>query len=742
MMRLCAFFRTLICLLSVALVIVSCSSEKYLSEGEYLLDRTVVHPSSLDGYIRQHPNQRWFSAVKVPLGIWLMAGKKEGRFRNMIRRMGEAPVIYDSLQSGRSAQQMQDAVRAQGYLHAKSSYSERTKRHKMRVRFDVDYGPRYSIRDLSTEVRDSDLLCLIEPLMSETLLYEGMPFDANILDEERRRIASKLNSVGYYHFNKDHISFLADTTLGNHQVAVTMVILPFSQHGDTITCHKIYLWGETTFKFDTTARHPLHLREKVLRGTVAMKPGTLYSERDVQNTYGRLIRLGALAASNIQLEERDSNKIYPHITLTPARLNTVKFGLDGTNSSGDLGVAAEVTYQNRNIFHGSELLTIKARGAFEAIRQLKGYDRQNFIEYSFEASLTFPNFMFPGLNKWFHSHIQATSEVSLKFDSQDRPEFHRRVVTGALRYRWGRYNGKHQYRWDLLGLNYVYMPWISDTFRRTYLDNPTSRNAILRYNYENLFIMNWAFTFNYSSVHAIGAMGIYGKDGFTTRVSLETAGNLLHGLCSAFSSSRNSDGQRTLLGIAYAQYAKVDLDFTRSVRLSEGHSFAFHAGLGLAYPYGNANILPYEKRYFSGGANSVRGWSVRELGPGRFRGTDGRIDFINQTGDIKLDLNVEYRAHLFWKMDGALFLDAGNIWTFRDYDDQPGGQFSFSRFWREIAVSYGMGIRFNFNYFLLRLDAGMKAINPAFEDTRRHYPLVYPKFSRDFTFHFAVGLPF
>ena len=671
-----------------------------------------------------------------------MAGKKNGRFRNMLRRMGEAPVIYDTLQAERSVQQMQDAVRAKGFLYAVARRNERVKKHKVKVRYDVDYGPLYHVRDLSTEVRDDTLILFIEPLMEKSLLYEGMPFDANVLDAERRRIASVMNAHGFYHFNKDYIAFQADTALGNHQVALTMIIYPYEQHGDTITSHHIYRWGDATISFDTTARHPLRLREKVLRGTVAMQRDSLYSEQAVQETYGRLLRLGALAASNIHIEERDSNRLYPHIVVTPARINTIKFGLDGTNSSGDLGAAAEVTYQNRNIFHGSELLTLKARGAFEAIKQLKGYDRQNFIEYSFEASLAFPNFMFPGMNRGFGRRSQTTTEVSLKFDSQDRPEFHRRVVTGALRYRWGRYGGKHQYRWDLLGLNYVYMPWISDTFRAVYLDNPSSRNAILRYNYENLFIMNWAFTFSYSSVRAMGASSIYGKDAWTARISLETAGNLLHAMCSAFSSGRNMDGQRTLLGIAYAQYAKVDVDISRSIRLSDGHSLAFHAGLGLALPYGNANILPYEKRYFSGGANSVRGWSVRELGPGRFSGTDGRIDFINQTGDIKLDLNVEYRAHLFWKVDGAVFVDAGNIWTFRDYPDQPGGQFSWSRCWEEIAVAYGMGVRFNFNYFLLRLDGGMKAINPAYTDAVGHYPLIHPKFSRDFTFHFAVGLPF
>ncbi len=515
---------------------------------------------------------------------------------------------------------------------------------------------------------------------------------------------------------------------------------PYEQHGDTVVSHRTYRWGETTFTFDTTAQHPLHMRPNVLRNTVSMPKDSLYREREVQETYGHLLRLGALAASNIQIEERDSDRLYPNITLTPARLNTVKFNLDGTNSAGDFGAAAEVTYQNRNIFHGSELFAVKARGAFEAIRQLKGYDRQNFIEYSFETSLTFPEFKFPWAGRNFRRRLQATTEVSLKFDSQDRPEFHRRVVTGAMRYRWGRYGGKHTYRWDLLGLNYVFMPWISQTFRETYLDNPTSRNAILRYNYENLFIMNWSFTFAFSNIKAMGATNIYGKDAWTARISLETAGNLLHGLCTAFSSPVNSDGQHTLLGVAYAQYAKVDLDFSKSIRFSDDHSLALHAGLGMALPYGNASILPYEKRYFSGGANSVRGWSVRELGPGRFRGSDGRIDFINQTGDIKLDLNVEYRAHLFWKLDGALFIDAGNIWTFRDYSEQPGGQFSWDSFLEEIAVAYGMGLRLNFNYFLLRFDGGMKAVNPAFGEER--YPLVHPKFSRDFTFHFAVGLPF
>ena len=178
------------------------------------------------------------------------------------------------------------------------------------------------------------------------------------------------------------------------------------------------------------------------------------------------------------------------------------------------------------------------------------------------------------------------------------------------------------------------------------------------------------------------------------------------------------------------------------MQFDKRNALALHAGIGVAYPYGNSTVLPFEKRYFSGGANSVRGWGVRELGPGKFKGTDGRIDFINQTGDLKLDLNAEYRTSLFWKFEGAAFIDAGNIWTLRNYEDQPGGQFKFSEFYKQIAAAYGLGLRLNFDYFILRFDMGMKAINPAYETQEEHWAIVHPKLSRDFAFHFAVGLPF
>jgi outer membrane protein assembly factor BamA len=411
--------------------------------------------------------------------------------------------------------------------------------------------------------------------------------------------------------------------------------------------------------------------------------------------------------------------------------STLSFEPEGTNTAGDLGAAASLTYQNRNLFHGSEVLSVQLRGAYEAIRGLEGYGNQDFVEWSVESRLAFPRFIMPGISTKLRRKMNASSELSLRYDLQDRPEFHRRVLSAAWRYKWGLPQSHGRYQLDLLDLNYVFMPWISQTFRTQYLDDETSRNAILRYNYENLFITKIGFGYTYNN----GVTAL--------KTNVETSGNTLGLASSIFGAQQDASGHNMVMGIAYAQYAKADVDLTHALRFDPNNQLVLHLGFGIAYPYGNSTVLPFEKRYFSGGANSVRGWSVRSLGPGRYKEKDGNINFINQTGDMKLDLNVEYRTHLFWKLGGALFVDAGNVWTLRQYEEQPGGRFLLSSLLSDLAVSYGLGLRFNFDYFILRFDLGMKAVNPAFrEDAEQHYPLLHPRFSRDYAFHFAVGLPF
>ncbi|MBO5707350.1 MAG: BamA/TamA family outer membrane protein [Bacteroidaceae bacterium] len=740
-------------LLGFLLLLCSCSSKKYLAEDEYLLDKVSISvdsadisPSMLSGYLRQQPNSRWMSMVKLPLGIYLISSPKSNSAVNrFLRRMGEAPVVYDSTLSERSKLRIHDALFNMGYLHAEVSTQEKYKGHKVQVCYNVSAGRCYYIDSIEVNVSDTVISREIASIADATLLKKGMPFDANILNQERSRITAHMNDNGYYAFNRDFISYEADTMAGTNDVRLRMLV---SEYMDPTVnqsqSHRKYTVGNVSFKYDRSNGSPIWIRKSILNNSVSLIPGDIYRESNLTDTYSRLNRLPAVASTNVRMEPnvQDSSSLEVNVIITPARLNSIQLGLDGTNTAGDFGAALNFTYQNRNVFHGSEVFSLKLRTAFEAIRGLEGYADQNYFEYGIDAGMQFPDFIFPFLSRDFRRKSKASTEFNLTYASQDRPEFHRRVLTGAWKYRWGGANGKEQHRFDLLDVNYVFMPWISDTFYDTYIRNPESRNAIIAYNYKNLFIVKLGYQYLYSSVGLATPMGIYGKDAYTLRLGVETAGNLLHGICNLAETKVNEDGQRTLFNIAYAQYAKFDFDICKSIRFSNRASMAMHFALGIACPYGNSDILPYEKRYFSGGANSVRGWSVRSLGPGSFMGSDGNIDFINQTGDIKLDMSVELRMHLFWKVDGALFVDAGNIWTLRDYKDQPGGQFRWETCWEQIAVAYGLGLRLNLNYFLLRFDAGMKAINPAYKDSERHYPLINPNFKRDFAFHFAVGLPF
>ncbi|MBQ8051439.1 MAG: BamA/TamA family outer membrane protein [Bacteroidaceae bacterium] len=740
----------------MAFVLAGCSVSRFIPDGEYLLNDVKIHSTDktvstapLQGYVQQHPNSRWFSAVKVPMAPYLMSGRDTTkRINRFLQRVGQAPVIYDQQKAMRTRENIEAAVRNMGYLQADASLLERKRGFKLNALYDIHPGPRYTVASIDQEVEDPQVRALIDSAASASRLSLGMPFDLNVLNEERNRINHLLRTHGYYQFNKEFVRFEADTTLGHHEVALSLVVDNYrSNQQAERTPHRQFRVSGVQFSSDTISNN--YVRAGVLRVKNAIQPGELFNEQHVQDTYNNLSALGAVMNSSVTMvpDTTDSTQLRALVGVTTNKRHALNAELEGTNTSGDLGAAVVLSYQNRNLFRGSELFNVKLRGAYEAVKGLEGYEddfnhkNQNYIEYSIETSLAFPDFKFPWLSRSFRRQSHATSEISLMYDSQNRPEFHRRVVTAAWRYRWSQKNRQRQHRIDLLDLNYVFMPWISKTFRRDYLDDASSRNAILRYNYEDLFIMKWGYTFSYTSQPLSGAIGSYGTNAYSIRFGAETAGNILYGITSLLGTSKNSLGQYKLFNIAYAQYVKGDFDFAKSFRFSPENSLVVHFGLGVAYPYGNSNILPYEKRYFSGGANSVRGWSVRGLGPGTFRGRDGRIDFINQTGDVKLDMNLEYRAHLFWKIDGAAYIDAGNIWTIRAYDDQPGGQFRFDKFWRQIAVSYGLGLRLNFNYFILRLDSGMKAINPAFTGDD-YYPIIHPDFKRDFALHFAVGLPF
>ena len=761
-------------LLYLALSLASCSATKFVPDGSYLLDEVKIHtdnkeikPSDMRLYVRQNPNSKWFSTIKTQLYVYNWSGRDSTKwFNRFLRKIGDAPVIYNESDAIRSQEEIAKAVQNLGYMGASVKRTTKTKKKKLKLFYEITSGKPYIVRTLKYDISDKKIAEYLRNDSTQSMLREGMLFDVNVLDAERQRITDYLLCNGYYKFNKDYITYTADTARNTHQVDLTLHLLPYKTYvGDTPKEHFQYKINKINFITDYDVlqssalssieindslhyngfpiyyKDKLYLRPKVLVDNLRFASGDLYDERNVQKTYTYFGRLSALKYTNIRFFETqngDSTQLNCYVMLTKSKHKSISFELEGTNSAGDLGAAASVSFQHRNLFRGSETFMVKFRGAYEAISGLQpGYKNHNYTEYGVETSINFPNFLFPFLTSDFKRRIKATTEFGLQYNYQLRPEFSRTIASASWSYKWMQ-KQKIQHRIDLLDISYLYLPWISSQFQEDYI-NKDKDNYILKYNYENRLIVRRGYKYSYNSAGGALVNNTITTNSYSIRAGFESAGNILYGISKMINMRKNKDGEYAILGIPYAQYLKGDFDFAKNIIIDHRNSLAFHAGIGIAVPYGNAKVVPFEKRYFSGGANSVRGWSVRNLGPGSFAG-DG--NFMNQSGDIKLDASIEYRTRLFWKFRGAAFIDAGNIWTIREYENQPGGVFEFDKFYKQIAVAYGLGLRLDLDFFVLRFDGGMKAINPKYKKAKERYPIIHPRFSRDFAFHFAVGYPF
>ena len=761
-------------LLYLALSLASCSATKFVPDGSYLLDEVKIHtdnkeikPSDMRLYVRQNPNSKWFSTIKTQLYVYNWSGRDSTKwFNRFLRKIGDAPVIYNESDAIRSQEEIAKAVQNLGYMGASVKRTTKTKKKKLKLFYEITSGKPYIVRTLKYDISDKKIAEYLRNDSTQSMLREGMLFDVNVLDAERQRITDYLLCNGYYKFNKDYITYTADTARNTHQVDLTLHLLPYKTYvGDTPKEHFQYKINKINFITDYDVlqssalssieindslhyngfpiyyKDKLYLRPKVLVDNLRFASGDLYDERNVQKTYTYFGRLSALKYTNIRFFETqngDSTQLNCYVMLTKSKHKSISFELEGTNSAGDLGAAASVSFQHRNLFRGSETFMVKFRGAYEAISGLQpGYKNHNYTEYGVETSINFPNFLFPFLTSDFKRRIKATTEFGLQYNYQLRPEFSRTIASASWSYKWMQ-KQKIQHRIDLLDISYLYLPWISSQFQEDYI-NKDKDNYILKYNYENRLIVRMGYNYSYNSAGGALVNNTITTNSYSIRAGFESAGNILYGISKMINMRKNKDGEYAILGIPYAQYLKGDFDFAKNIIIDHRNSLAFHAGIGIAVPYGNAKVVPFEKRYFSGGANSVRGWSVRNLGPGSFAG-DG--NFMNQSGDIKLDASIEYRTRLFWKFRGAAFIDAGNIWTIREYENQPGGVFEFDKFYKQIAVAYGLGLRLDLDFFVLRFEGGMKAINPKYKKAKERYPIIHPRFSRDFAFHFAVGYPF
>lgn len=758
----------------MAVALSSCSVSRHLPEGAYMLDKVKVISetdpalaNSLKSKVDQKTNRRMFGLFRLPLRLYCLAGTKDNYVNRTLKSWGEAPCVYDEANTVRNCGQLESILKNKGYLNARVSADTIVYGHKLQVNYYVNQQRVYRISSINYRSTDTLLVADVLKDTVNSLFKVGDPLDANVLNKERSRVVEYLHNNGYYGFNKDYITYVADTARNSSDVNLVMrirgkqayrnddgerVLVPHSKY--RVGAVKYFMYPvsynyQSDFVFSDSLRYEgvdifynsfTQLRPRVLNHALQLSSGMLYDNQKVKDSYVAFGRLGALKYANIDFLERNDSTLDCNVVLHPAKKVSIGAELDLTNTAGDFGVSAALSFTNRNMFRGSEVFSLKLRGAYETTTHLVDYASDFYVEYGADMGLHFPRLIVPFVSDEVQRRSKATTRLDLQFNTQDRPEFDRNVFSASWSYLWNQ-NPQVKHRLDLLGVNFVSVPRTDQEFIDNYLSQYNSKNSIMKFNYEDLFIFRTGYDFYYTSPNA-GVVKDYFDVSHSVRVGIEASGNMLYALSNMFNVRKDSLGQYRLFDIAYAQYIKNDISWTMNLNFDKRNSLLFHTEVGVAYPYGNARMLPFEKRYYAGGANSVRGWSVRALGPGSYVTRDGTIDYINQSGDIKLDFSLEYRMALFWKFNGALFVDAGNIWTVYDYDDQPKGAFDWNTFYKQIAVSYGAGLRLDLNFLVLRFDVAMKAINPAYLEGTLRYPVLNPKFGRDFAWHFAVGYPF
>ncbi|MDR3127091.1 MAG: BamA/TamA family outer membrane protein [Tannerellaceae bacterium] len=705
----------------IFILFASCSVTSHVPRGQYFLHKVTILPddphftaADLKPYLRQLPEPKLF-------GIF-------PRFTHT------AAGILDTTLTQQSVVALRQYLIHKGYLHPQVYTSLDTLRKKARLTYHIHPGEAYRIASCRTLLPDPQIDSLAK--LHPSLIHPLDPFDRDILNAERQRITSILRQHGYYTFNRDHLTFLADTGGGDLSSEKGVDLLLTDTYSDTT--YAPYFIRSLTFQ------GPHTLRPSVLQRATSIRPHSLYNEREVDQTYATLAVFPAIRNVRIRFEEaphKDSLLLDCTILTIPQETQSISFEVEGTNSAGDLGVASALTYRHRNLFRGSESLSLTVRGAFESLLH-NSPGAITYYEFSTQSALLFPRLLlpFPG-----QIAVPTSTEVRLAYHTQSRPEYDRSILSAAWNYisipssPFAEVRKRHTLR--LFDLDYVFLPRISTAFRDSL---PQSMQL---YNYADLFILSSAYDFSLSG--GKGGRIVYREgegrreDAFSMRGGVEVAGNFLRLFSRMIRAQKDVEGHYLLGKINFSQFAKFDLDVATAVAFDARNSLALHVALGVALPYGNSPLVPFERRYFAGGANSLRGWSVRELGPGSMPlgGIPRNTRFALQVGDIRLDMNVEYRTWLYRRVQLAAFVDAGNVWTIRPYDDQPGGDFSFSRFYKEIAVSYGLGLRFDFNYFLLRFDTGMKAYDPQAAASGK-VAILHPDLTSNFAFHLAVGYPF
>ena len=717
---------TLICLLS-------CSTTRVLQDNEYRLAKNEIevvndrhfNTNQLEAYLKQKPNSYFIFGWNPFLNVYNWQNGKGKGWDKFVTKIGVAPVVYDAEQVDNSILNLENRLDYLGYFDSKVESRISVKRKKVNVTYEVTLGKRYPIKQISISLPEEGDFA--EEFLKDTsamTVKVGDYLSESALEEETERSSADMRNKGFYTFNKNYYFFEADTLTCPDSALLHLTVNEYTRNETAKESEPIrrFYFNKVNITYPKT----LKIRDKVLTELNTIIPGAPYSSDIVNQTYSRLASLRVFNSVNIGMTQADSNLVDCSISLSQSKLQGFKVNLEAsTNSSGLLGISPQLSYYHKNIFRGGEWLNLSFMGNF----QFKFNDSVRSNEFGVSAGLSFPKF-FPLPYRYFKGAVPRT-DINLSYNYQDRPEYTRNIISTSYGYN-GKVGNRFFYQAYPLQLNIVRLFNLDPEFYKTLANDP-----VLRYAYQDHFDLGSGLTLYYTT----NAESIPKESFLYTRFQFDIAGNML----SLFKPlmKRDKDGFATIWNTPYSQFVRSEVTFGKTwiFGRNSGQAIATRLLAGAGYAYGNSSALPFEKHFYGGGANSLRGWQARTVGPG-LSPRDNSFVIPNQTGDMKLEANVEYRFNMFWKVAGAVFIDAGNVWTLKDDGTQAGKEsmLRWETFGESIAANWGVGLRLNFGFMLLRLDLGLKVHDPA-----REIKWVGPDqwFKRDgYALHFGVGYPF
>lgn len=769
----------------------SCSIRNYLAEGEYVLTKNKIESdhttpreeriasTEVAKYIKQRPS---IDALNIRAWLYLNANpEKRNLWNNLMRALGTPPVLLDSTLTRRSAENIEAYVASRGFFSAEEEYSFKLNPSKRtaEVTYTTIQGEPYRIREVEYNIEDNYIAKLLQ---NDTLsmVRQGRILDLNALGEERERITTLLRNEGYYDFSANNISFKVDTTLGNHGASVELILrkhlVGYTPEGEPIMANNpLYRIGAIrvlpNYNATEAATNPdyLHsldtlsyegievvyqgarpnIRPSVLRRLVRLQSGSVYNDARVATTYENLMGVDYIHSANIIFtpESRESMRQVTYvgdhwsdtaeteegvldceIRLSPALRQSYKVELEASTTSSFYGMATTLGYQNRNLFRGAELVDMSFTFGYELLKVEDPSLNRNSIELGGMVGITFPQFLAPfELDPEGNAH-NAQTRLELSINRQNRRYYDRVLSNVSFGYSWG--DGKQsQFVLRPFDVSLVKMNYVSQSFLEK-LQNPYLRDSYTTQMMAGI-----------SGTYAHGALNINGQREYTSlRAGFSTSGNLLSGIKHLVGAEK-SNGHYTVFGIPYAQYLRGDVSWAQSVSVGDNSSLVYRLYGGLIFPYGNSRneSLPADRLFYAGGVNSMRGWTVRTLGPGS--SAEVNSGYPSQFGNLRLEANVELRFPLGGIFDGAAFVDAGNVWYTPNIKGIPeGAEFKFNKALSDIALNTGVGLRLNLSVLVLRLDWGIQLHNPNKPEGER-WVIAKPNIHNT-ALNFGIGYPF